>query len=260
MIHKPLTLFAAVVVSSGVGAGVAVWISAHDAPVVHPKSSDIQLRLDAVVRRLDALEASRVVVEPARRDPSGPSRSLVVDAARDAVDGRLSALESALAHIEQRLGSLSSNLRPQDASSGRPVEHGPERLAEEESRQIITDPSASESDKLKAWASLRFTADAYTDEVVAQMVLIGLNAVDPVVRADVWRQADGSTKHEGLVPALLQALQVDPVDSVREEAAETLVEYVDRPHVLATIQQMLVTEQHKGVRGYLQDAIKRSGR
>ena len=155
------------------------------------------------------------MVESVCRDPSGPSRSLVVDAPCDAVDGRLSALESASAHIEKRIGALPSNLRPQNASSGRPVEHGPERLGGEQCRQVMNDPSASEPDKLKAWASLRFTADAYTDDVVAQMVSMGFNAFAPGVRAHVWRQTDGSTKHEGLAPALLLALQLDPVDSAQ---------------------------------------------
>lgn len=58
------------------------------------------------------------------------------------------------------------------------------------------------------------------------------------------------------MPALLQAVQYDAVTAVREEAAETLVEYAARPQVLATIQQLLRSEQDEGVRRHLEEAVR----
>lgn len=99
------------------------------------------------------------------------------------------------------------------------------------SQATILDPSRTDQERLAAWAWLRHQADGWNDGVVAMMTQMGLSNASAAVRADVWRQADARSTHPAMGQALLQALQIDQEATVREEAAETLENYLDLPGV-----------------------------
>lgn len=259
----PLGAVLGVIVSAAVGAGAALTFAPQPPPAAPPDAAalaPLTARLEEVEQRLDRLER-RLAAEPARA-AAVPRVAATPDAAAEHLQARVDGLERMLHDIQQR----------QHAEAGAADPGGPDPqveardLAEEEAararriqqlQETILDPASNEQQKRAAWAGLRDWENAWNDAVVAQMTHLGLTSPDPEVRADVWRQADGRSRHDALVPALLQALQADAVDDVREEAAETLVEYAWRPDVLAALRQQLAVEANEGVRRYLEAGLRR---
>lgn len=109
------------------------------------------------------------------------------------------------------------------------------RLAREQGSRRVLDPKATDKDKVKAHEALRYVPDAYTPAMVQELVRIGNSHPDADTRADVWRFFDGRSHIPTLVPHLLQALVQDASEKVRDEASETLGNYLKDPTVLLAL-------------------------
>lgn len=231
--------------------GFALWQQpAAAGPLATPaKSQDL---LD-VQRRLTVLE-TRESAAVLRTDPGAATSVL-----RAAVpDPRLDDLLRRVARLEAERAQPPSERRPTPQEEAQAeVERLQRRAARDAERAAgaapardrILDPRASETDKLAAWRALRDAGpDAWTDAVVAEMARIGLTSPSAQVRADVWRQADARARSERLVPSLMQALVHDPDASTREEAAETLANYLDSPGVRAALEAAAANDADPNVK------------
>ena len=243
----PFALAAVALVVSG----FALWQQPVAAgPLASPaKSQDL---ID-VQRRLAALEAR----EPAVALRADPGAATSVQ--RAAVpDPRLDDLLRRVAQLEAQRAQPTSERRPTPLEEAQAEAERLQRRAARDAeraagaapaRDKILDPRASESDKLAAWSVLRDAGpDAWTDAVVAEMARIGLTSPSAQVRADVWRQADARARSERLVPSLMQALVHDVDASTREEAAETLANYLDSPGVRAALEAAAANDADPNVK------------
>lgn len=116
--------------------------------------------------------------------------------------------------------------------------------------RVMTDSDASDQAKAAAWRTLRMrAADSWTDAIVAEAVRIGTTSTDPMLRADIWRQAHSNHTHPLLLEPLMTALAEDSERSAREEAAETLDLYLDQPGVVDALRAASETDPDPGVRG-----------
>jgi hypothetical protein len=222
-----------VAVAALVSAGVAVLLHGRTAPAAAlPPGADTPSGVAALVERVAQLER-RLDELPAATQAPLPATAETVR--REDTADLLIALQS----VETRVAQLERQSQPAQAQPARaaapprdPAIVAAELLAEIARRQNdVLDARSSAEVKLEAWRWMRREKGSWNDAVVAQMVDLGLTSTDPKVRADVWRQADGNQVHQALVPALLRALQSDGDANVREEAAETLENYFDRPEV-----------------------------
>jgi hypothetical protein len=177
----------------------------------------------------------------------------VVDAARESLPAVDAVARTRLDALEQAMARLSTNaVAPQQPAIVDPAaDEATRRAAEtksvaEHQRAILV--ATTDAEKMAAWKQLRGLENAYDDATVAVMVQVGLSSQDPLVRADVWRQADGHSTHPALAPALLQALRVDGEPRVREEAAETLEKYLDVPGVREALQAAVAGDSDEGVK------------
>lgn len=219
-------------------------------PGPDPAPADPGAALAELIRRVEALEARRPAA--GLREPAAPrvERAPVQDPRVDDLLRRVERLEAERASAPQAGGAEGDPRRAAAELIGRLTaarERDPRAI--ESARTTILDPRASEADKIAAWSTLRQAGpDAWTDVVVDEMIRLGLGSADAQVRAAVWRQADADARSERLVPALLQALAQDSAANVREEAAETLENYLDSPGVRAALETAGSADADEGVR------------
>ena len=126
----------------------------------------------------------------------------------------------------------------------------------EASRAVLLNPNATTPELLAAHATLRSVPGAYTPEMVARLVDLGAHATEARERADVWRQFDGATRLPALVDPLLSALRFDEHHDPREEAAETLAEYLDVPGVREALRFAGDNDPHEEVRRQARGSLK----
>jgi len=244
-------------------AAFALWRGGgtERAPVVGEGTLDLRPSIESIEQRVTALERRPAPVV------SAPVPGLT-DAARTPVhDERIDALVLRLEQAEATLARLAAQ-RPSSAEvpASSPAEDlERRRVAQQQlmvtSRDAILDPRATEQQKREAWGRLRSAgADAWTDAVVDEMVRVGLTSTDPNVRADVWRQADGGSRSERIVPALMQALASDADANVREEAAETLENYAKLPHVRLALEAAANGDVEEKVRNFARRSLERASR
>ncbi len=201
-------------------------VPAEAAPV-SAGADELPHRLDSLEQRVAALAAAAAVPTPAVS-----SESPTADAARAPALLVDAEARRRLEVLEQTVARWSQGARTNAPASDQAAEAAaapPKPTLAELQHAVVA--ATAEADKIAAWQKLRFESNAYDDAAVATIVQLGLSSKDPAIRADVWRQADGRSTHPALAPALVQALQVDGEARVREEAAETLVKYLDVPGV-----------------------------
>lgn len=255
-----VTLLLVAVLAAATGAVVAEVMRRDIAvPAVGP-NPELPRQLAALADRVTAVErslAERLPLQAAAGSDGESGRVAVHDPILTELSARLTRLEQQVAsrqNREQRTAAVDAQA-PQPQAPPDPAE----LLRQTAGFQTtILDPRATEQDKLRAWGSLRNREGAWTDAVVAEMTRIGLSSADPAVRADVWRQADGRSTHPAMAVALLQALQSDAVAGVREEAAETLENYADRPDVQQALRLAREHDPDEKVRRYAQRSLERS--
>ncbi len=231
-----------------------------------PTSVDVS-RLEELEVRLASLEQRLAESELVRGEQLRASQE-----DHDAPD--IIALTERLARIEQSLAAAP----PEEASSATsdlPVElsareqeelerelhreqaerqhRQAERKAEEETMKklaegVITDPTARSLAKVESQGTIRQVPDAYTDEMIEELIRIAESDSEASIRADVWRYFDGATNIPALIDPLLHAMDYDSSDRVRAEAVETLVNYISDPAVLEIFRHIAENDPSVDVR------------
>ncbi|HEX6813500.1 MAG TPA: HEAT repeat domain-containing protein [Planctomycetota bacterium] len=227
-------------------ASAAMFVSLrHDAPVGPPtnpsSATDPELTTAVAALREELQQLKRAQLQPEVAPP--PAAPLRQEA--DPASGvRLAALEQRLEQIESELKRLAE--RPAKAQ---PTPEQRAALAEAEARrnaelpELLTkfaDLRLTEAERLRALSTLRgrtvpgTTRKATHDAADAAIQLVQTSTVAKT-RADVWRQMHGAGNAR-LAPHLVQSLLHDADADVREEAAESLDEYLDQPGVRQALQ------------------------
>lgn len=244
--------FLIVIASVFVAAGVYFWLRGVPA-ASHPAASGSPSDLVALEERVATLE--RTARAPAAARSSSPlERAAIPPSERTVVTSEA----ASIAELVERIEALERRLdeRHQGPVARSPAEIAALELASEREQEeavraakaVLEDPSASREAKLAAHEALRNVVDAYTPAMVADLAEIGMNDPDPGVRADVWRNFDGSSHLPDLVPHLLRALTSDSDPGPRNEASETLGNYVEDPEVLAALRYAAQNDSSPQVR------------
>lgn len=122
-----------------------------------------------------------------------------------------------------------------------------------------TNALASEEEKIRALRALRGNQDEFGDarnrDVVLSMIDLVETSEDPDVRADIYRQLSGVTEPD-LKRPLLYSLANDSSAEVREEAAETLEDYLPDSEVLAALRYAADNDQSKDVREQARESME----
>jgi len=203
--------------------------------------------VDELARRLELLEErlARATLTPHDASRPAPSEPLVAlhadpmlaDSAPLDLAGlssRLTELEAAeQARIDERAAEEAEELAERERELARDL------AARDAAHAIILDPNATEAQKAAAWRELRrLDGDAWSDEVVDEMVHLAETSQDRRVREAIWRGADARHTSERLLPAMRRAAELDGVADVREEAVEALSRYIDRPGVRELLERI----------------------
>jgi flagellar biosynthesis GTPase FlhF len=242
----PLVLIT-VIGSIVLAAGITLLASPDDPQTFSRNRADD--RIGPLIERIERIEQRLDVLEGASVRPASDLRESADDA---------DSTESLPADLYQRVARLETIEQDRQEEARRQAE---QRRVIEEARRAeraqlaaaaaatMMDPAADDQSKAQAWQRMRMSApDAWTDEVVAEAVRIGMSSQDPQLRADIWRQAHANHTHPMLLQPLLQALASDANNFVREEAAETLDLYLDQPGVREALELAAQYDAHPSVR------------
>jgi hypothetical protein len=208
-----------------------------DAAVLSRLSSDVsvtRLRFDDIEERLHRIESaqrddatSRVASK--RFSPDTEEHGSLAE--------RIARLERSLAEVAE---SKRDPAQPRPRAAEDPVIDDADVMkAIAKWHDVARSSSAPETERLEALRGLRGArlpdgTDARL-AVVDDMVRLAETSADAEVRADVWRQLSHMTEQSMLSP-LLSALRNDSVDKVREEAAETLADFLPDERVRRALQ------------------------
>lgn len=231
--------------------GCALFFSLQGPAPVPPRGdAALRARLVRLEDRVDALPAGAHRAEPIDAEHALAPRRNVAPARRTLVGGdlheRLDALEERLAAIESGGGSggmltvarLEQLLEQLDEVRRERREREREQQRTE-MRARFLEPSLPLAERLDALRRLRRLGDGARAGAVAQTAIaIARTSLDPDTRAAVWRYMDGSDA-PALAPHLIVSLQMDADPDVREEAADTLSSFRDRPDVRAALEAAL---------------------
>jgi hypothetical protein len=217
------------------------------------KLADAEVRLGAIDARLDLL-AEQVARASSQSRPAITPRPFAAESAEPGP------LADRLARLEERVAGLTDAARPaaprpQSAPTPDPVDV---QRTIDLMTQIARNASASEKDRLEALRKLRGArlpdgTDARLG-VVEEMVRLAESSQNENVRADVWRQLSHVTDRSMLSP-LLAALQNDASARVREEAAETLADFLPDESVRRALQHAADNDQNPKVRSQAFDSL-----
>lgn len=241
-----------VLLSAVASVAIAVWISAQlqvapeaAAPEIRSEAS----RLEQLERRLRALESAAEAdgaVAVRARDGATEVRDTDQEA-------RLRAIESRLERVERRAApsraSVGEAVSTEDGKPGRNP-----RLDAADAKRILASRSATIDEKVRAHERLRRVPDAYTPQMIQDLIRVAQTDPRPAVRAHVWTCFDGATRSQMLVEPLLHSMRFDADDKVRAEAAETLGNYRENPAVMQALE--LVVKHDKS--GHVREKAGRS--
>lgn len=119
-------------------------------------------------------------------------------------------------------------------------------------RARALNPRNDPRDRMMAVRELR-ERNGRDPQVAAAMAALARTDIEPAIRADIFRQLHG-VKEPSLRQALVEALQTDASDEVRQEAAETLSDYSDNPAIAALLSATI----RKDVDGEVREAAAES--
>jgi hypothetical protein len=202
--------------------------------------------LEARLARLEEL-AARPVAAPASAASEVPRWRDDADPRADPHAVTPTILAQRLLALERRLEESQGRAPDPERAAAPAPRDGQQPVAA--ARRTILDKAASADAKLEAHRQLRRVRDAYTPDMVDELVRIA--TLDPrgEVRAAVWTFFDGSSHLPQLVPTLLRALVHDVDSRVREEAAETIGNYVkDDLGVVSALRQAAESDADPRVR------------
>ena len=173
--------------------------------------------LEARISRLESAANAREAEAP----PAVPDDE-IARRIESALDERLEKLE---AEITDHLTAIERRASA-PAVIGQQVETEEERAAiVAEKQAIAVDRTLSAESRIRALADLRFRDGRSLEVTRAMIEMIMDPAIEASRRAHIIRNLDGVTFPE-LKPSLIQSVLNDPDPEVREEAAETLGEYL----------------------------------
>jgi HEAT repeat protein len=207
----------------------------------------------ASIRRLDSeLTALRRQVEA--RSQTRASRvghqDLASELSAATADGEIS-LSRRLTELEQEVERLSQ-------AADYLMDRGQLGLATNKLEGLysrLSDPAASDADRLQALAALRRDR-ALSDEVVGKAITWLDSASDPRTRREILKQLDGST-NATLKATLLGLVARERDGNIRQEAVEDLRHFVNDPQAENLLWQLLGTDPDEKVRQKAQDALQR---
>ena len=251
----------------GSAAVVALALSGDEPPAAGSTRPGAALERDALDRldaRLAALERRVAALDVPRggarvRDDDAVEPLAAAVRAPDGSTG-LAALESRLRALEAFEDERQRRLAEQRAEAERHREERRRReLAQRDvNHSIILDPARSDGDKGRAWRELRNVEDgAWPDEVLLEMTRIGAESADDRARELAWIGADGRNRSDLLVGPLLRALASDPVEDVREEAADALGHYLGHPGVRQALRHASLHDASSKVRQEALESLAR---
>jgi hypothetical protein len=183
----------------------------------------LEVKVAALANRIEYLESNRLPTrEPVVPDPAG--RLGQTEASLVGLADRVSRLEQLERTRTRRVAE-----REDDRASRMQSQSPQDRV--EATQRIIRDRGTSLSDKAQAWLDLaQQEVYPWTDDIIAEMMSIGLNSEDDRAREVVWIGAESQYRNDLLVQPLISALSDREAD-VREEAADALSQYLDKPGV-----------------------------
>jgi hypothetical protein len=205
--------------------------------------------LEAAADELRLALASNVLVPaaaPAEREPAAREQR--------AADARVEDLVARLAQLEGRLPASDPDAAERRVRNE--VARG--RMAIDDATARAQDLAASEQERLQGLRALRGRRlEDGTDArllVLDDMLELARGSQDGGVRADVWRQLSGVTDRRLLQP-LLDALAFDTSVNAREEAAETLSDFLPDPAAESALRHAAENDPDAGVREDARDYL-----
>ncbi len=255
-----LTAVVAAILSATVFLGHGEPLAAP--PVAGPEPTFDATRLERRISELDArVSALTDEVELLRsdREAAGSPREAVSDGEDlAAVAARVAALERDLAAGPGDFDDESKSLDRDDWDDGSEEKLAELRVMIDDWTSVARDALASEAERLDALRGLRGNHHADgTDArlaVLPEMIHLAETTQEAATRADVWRQLSHVTDRSLLAP-LVYSLQNDASDEVREEAAETLADFLPDPVAKSALEYAAQHDPDDGVRRQAADSL-----
>ena len=247
---------------SSASAAAVAWLLARPAPRVAVEVAEPAGAIDGaawgdLVARIEALEARGAPLRAAPVEPvraAAPESERVAYRADDAPDESLEARLRRLERIEAERQEAREVERAEDEA--RDAERRERELERaREAQALILDPLSADPLKVQAWLELRRADDGWNDDIVAEMIRSGTTATDAELREEIWAGADARNRDTALVAPMLHALASDPAAGVREEAADSLGNYLDEPGVRAALQVAAESDPDQDVREEAYDSL-----
>jgi hypothetical protein len=126
-------------------------------------------------------------------------------------------------------------------------------------KAVIFDSAAAVDAKLAALGVLR-SANARSDDVVRQLVLVYYGTTNLAVRADIFRQLNEVKTPELKHPLLEGVSDSAQSTALREEATESLADYLPDPDVSAWLHHLAANEPDPKVRNQAAKSLEQAQR
>ena len=208
-------------------------------------NGEIIAKLESIEERLGKLERNVKSPSPFAEPPTRSTDTAAVESTE---------YREAMADVSAQLDELSSRMQDQESrldraiTPKRPTRKAPTAEAVADIQQQLRSAEEDEQ-KLKALRALRRmpkSLDPHTavvDDIVAWLD----QSDDAEVREDIIRQLHGA-ENPKLIEPLVHYLRFDDSESVREEAAETLDDYLDVATARAALEHAVATDPSEKVR------------
>lgn len=215
-----------------------------DVPSAAVDLAPLVARIEALERRLT--ESERVVAHPSVAPLSAPVR----ESAQAAPSTTKDELEERLKRLEAQLTQFATNQQPVRGMPAAPLPS--ERKVDlGELHRTVRDATRTEEERMRALGDLRGQREADGSDarlaVLDEMILLAQTSTNAKTRADVWRQMSHVTDPR-LKRPLLDALSFDTSAKSREEAAETLADFLPDAQVDAALRAAAQNDTDQGVR------------
>ncbi len=223
-------------------------------------STDLEQRVVAIEESLAELRQELAWLARAPRETSPTPDPQAREAEEDLE--RIAKIEETLRRLEaaEDRGARVFDLMRQ-GSRGKDADEALEASRSiDEWQRLAMDPNSTEEEQVQALRALRGKQDVHgndaRDPIVPAMVELAGRTTDARLRGDIWRQLSGNT-HPALRQPLLDSLAFDQDKDVREEAAETLADFLPDATVEQALRYAAQNDAHDDVREEAQRALSR---